>query len=621
MSRRDAVRKHIMPFGAEVVPGGVRFRLWAPSAQGIELLLAGRSGVGETVRPMTRGDGGWFELEAAGAGAGDRYRFRVDGDLAVPDPASRHQPEDVHGPSQVVDPEAFSWSDAEWKGRPWEETVLYELHVGAFTPEGTFNAVRGKLDHLKSAGVTAVELMPVSDFPGRRNWGYDGVLPFAPDAVYGRPEDLKRLVEAAHERGLMVFLDVVYNHFGPEGNYLHRYAGRFFDPSHPTPWGDAINFTGPGSEVVRSFFIHNALYWLEEFHLDGLRLDAVHAMRDDSDPSFLDDLARAVAAGPGSRRHVHLVLENYANETRPLERNTDGTPLRYTAQWNDDVHHALHCLLTGEAEGYYGDFAPDPLRYLGRGLAEGFAWQGEPSPYRGASRGEVSAHLPPVAFVNFLQNHDQIGNRPFGDRLTTLVPEAALEAALAVLLLAPSPPLFFMGEEFACRRPFPFFCDFGPDLARAVTEGRRREFKRFARFNDPAVRARIPDPNAAGTFAAAVLDWDAAAGETGRRRLSRVRDLLELRRREIVPRLAGTGGHAGRFRLHDCGVLEVDWTLGDGSRLALLARPGGEGEGPAMAPPPGRVLAATHPEEPGAAGLLRPVPWSVRWSLVEAATP
>ena len=346
------------------VTGGVRFRLWAPEAPVLALVLQGAQG--EQILPMMRTHNDWFDIVARDAEPGCRYGFQLGDGLRVPDPASRYQPEDVHGLSEVIDPNAYLWKDEAWRGRPWAEAVIYELHVGTFTRAGTFRAAIEKFDHLAGLGVTAIELMPVADFPGRRNWGYDGVLPFAPDASYGRPEDLKALVDAAHARGLMVFLDVVYNHFGPEGNYLHRYAPQFFSERHRTPWGAAINFDGAGSRTVRDFFIHNALFWLEEYHFDGLRLDAVHAISDDARPDILEELATAVHAGPGRERHVHLVLENDHNAAHYLERDGAGRPRHYVAQWNDDVHHALHVIVTGEREGYYADYADAPLRHLGQ---------------------------------------------------------------------------------------------------------------------------------------------------------------------------------------------------------------------------------------------------------------
>ena len=555
-----------MPFGAEPAEDGrTRFSLWAPTANTVHLV----PGDGKPPIPMQdRGDG-WRELSIPAA-AGTRYRYRINGELDVPDPASRFNPEDVHGASEVVAPEAFEWKDDGWRGRPWEEAVVYELHVGTFSPEGTFHGVEARLDYLVQLGVTAIELMPVADFPGKRGWGYDGVLPFAPDAAYGRPEDLKRLVAAAHARGLMVLLDVVYNHFGPDGNYLHAYAKRFFTEHHHTPWGAAINYDDEGSRIVRDFFIHNALYWLEEFHFDGLRFDAVHAIADDSTPDIIAELAERVRQGPGANREVHLVLENDKNQSRYLIRAEGGRPRWHTAQWNDDIHHAFHVLLTGESDGYYADYAKQPAWYLGRCLAEGFAQQGDVSEYRDSSpRGEPSAHLPPAAFVSFIQTHDQVGNRAFGERLSMLAEEAPLRAATVAWLLAPSPPMLFMGEEFGAATPFLFFCDFGPELAAAVTAGRRREFARFARFSDPAVQATIPDPNATDTFTRSKLDWACLAREPHKRWLALYSELLKLRRGKLAPRLAGMGGHSGRFEVLGHGALTVDWRLGDASRLVL----------------------------------------------------
>jgi maltooligosyltrehalose trehalohydrolase len=601
-------RVHDMPFGARVGPdGSVLFRLWAPAARGVEVVLEG----GRLTLPMGRLADGWFELESSEAGPGARYRYRIDGDLWVPDPASRFQPEDVHGDSQVVDPGAFDWQDGGWRGRPWEEAVIYELHVGSFTPEGTFAGVEGHLDHLAALGVTAVELMPVADFPGAHDWGYDGVLPFAPDSRYGTPEDLKRLVQAAHARGLMVFLDVVYNHFGPEGNYLHAYAPPFFNPAHHTPWGPAINFDGPRCRTVRRFFVENALYWLTEYHLDGLRFDAVHAIVDESAPHILEDIAAAVRAGPGARRPIHLVLENDANQARYLARD-DGRSRHYTAQWNDDIHHALHVLLTGEGDGYYQDYSDDPRRHLARCLTEGFAYQGAASPYRGGRpRGEPSRHLPPAAFVTFLQNHDQAGNRAFGERIAALAPAVAVRAATAVLLLAPAPPLLFMGQEWGASQPFPFFCDFEPNLAPAVTEGRRREFAAFPAFADPQARARIPDPCDPATFRAAVLDWSAAETPEGRGWIVFHRRLLALRGRMLA--VLGPRPYARWQPLGTAGLM-VTWRGAHGT-ATLLAN---LGEAPldVVCSLHGQVLFAT-PED--AAASRRLPPWSAVWRLAEAA--
>ena len=478
-------RCHDMPFGAQCRDdGSVRFRLWAPAARQVELCFGDVNP--PAYLPLDQRDNGWFELVTDAVRPGTQYRFRIDHAQKVPDPASRFQPRDVHGPSEIIDPDSFFWLDRAWQGRKWEEAVIYELHVGTFTPRGTFLAACERLDYLADLGITALELMPVSDFPGQRNWGYDGVYSFAPDSTYGRPEDLKELVQSAHSRGIMVLLDVVYNHFGPEGNYLGGYAPQFFTDRHHTPWGNGINFDGSESRAVRDFFIHNALYWLNEYHFDGLRLDAVHAIADDSTPDILTELADTVRSSIAPDRHVHLILENDRNQSRYLQRTVTSKercrPRTYTAQWNDDIHHALHVLITGEKDGYYSDYAEHPLDQLGRCLVEGFAYQGETSLHRnGATRGEPTQGLPLSAFVSFLQNHDQIGNRAFGERITQLADPRAVRAASAILLLAPSPPLLFMGEEFGAQSPFLFFCDFEKDLAQAVTAGRRNEFAHFTR--------------------------------------------------------------------------------------------------------------------------------------------
>lgn len=604
---------HRMPFGAELIDsGGVRFRLWAPGVSRIDLLLE-NAPVGELA--MHAQDEGWFELAVPQAGAGTRYRFRTDSGLLVPDPASRFNPDDVHGASMVVDPAAFDWQDEDWRGRPWEEAVIYELHTGTFTAQGNFDGVRRKLDYLVELGVTALELMPVADFPGRRNWGYDGVLPYAPDASYGSPEALKRLVQEAHARGLMVLLDVVYNHFGPEGNYLHAYAPAFFNERHHTPWGAAINFDAPGSAVVRDFFIHNALYWLEEYRLDGLRLDAIHAICDDSTPDIVEALADAIRLGPGKERQVHLILENDRNQARYLTRAPNGDPLHATAQWNDDIHHAFHVLVSGERDGYYADYAAAPLQQLGRCLSEGFAFQGEASPFRdGELRGEPSGQLPATAFVSFVQTHDQIGNRAYGERLCHLAKPASLEAATAVLLLAPHIPMLFMGEEFAAAQPFLFFCDFGAELAAAVTQGRRREFAHFARFSDEAARERIPDPNADATFRACVLDWDDTAKPQHAGWLALHRHLLALRREHLVPRLKNIRGNQAGYRTYADGGLAVHWQLGDGSRWHLLCNLGEKTVEHMPCPAGNTIYRSAHLSSGQLENGTLP-PWSVAWLL------
>ena len=487
-------RRHELPFSAEPAAGGVSFRLWAPRAEAVSLQLEGAI---PRVLPMGREAEGWFALTTGLARPGSRYRYIVDG-TAFPDPASRRQPEGVHGPSEVEDPEAYEWTDLAWRGRAWEEIVIYELHLGTFSQTGDFAGAVRHLDHLCRLGVTAVELMPIAEFPGARNWGYDGAFPYAPSSRYGSPQGLKALVEACHARGLAVLLDVVYNHFGPEGNYLPAIAPDFFTERHQTPWGAAIDFSGPRSRPVRDFFIHNALYWLEEFHFDGLRFDAVHAIFDDSAPDIIDEIGEAVRRRITDRQ-IHLVLENDRNEARRLARR-GGRIERFSAQWNDDLHHALHVLITGETTGFYGDYASEPAGpsrpRLGRGLC--LSGRALAVPRGRAARRTVG--------------------RTAGDRLCRLSAEPRpdrqppvrdtacgtrrrnrrLHAGMAIVLLSPQIPLLFMGEEWASQRPFAFFCDFEPALAEAVREGRRREFAHFPGFRDEAARGRIPDPTARG---------------------------------------------------------------------------------------------------------------------------
>ncbi|BBD80322.1 malto-oligosyltrehalose trehalohydrolase [Aerosticca soli] len=551
--------RHAMPFGAELQPGGeTRFRLWAPDVAQVELELDS----GERV-PMQAIGEGWHACRHR-APAGTGYRYRVRPDLLVPDPASRLQAGgDVHGSSVVVDPVAYAWQHPEWRGRPWREAVVYELHVGLF---GGFNGVREALPRLRELGVTAIELMPIAQFPGTRNWGYDGVLPYAPAAVYGTPDELKALVDAAHGLGLMLILDVVYNHFGPDGNYLGQYASAFFRDDGPhTPWGAAINV---GLQPVGDFFLHNALYWLQEYRFDGLRLDAVHAI---GHPDWLSAFARHIRMAITDRQ-VHLVLENEANQAHLLGAG------RFDAQWNDDFHNALHVLLTGEQAGYYGAYADDPLGHLRRCLAEGFAWQGEAM--RGKPRGEPSAGLSPLCFVDFLQNHDQVGNRALGERLTTLVDAPRVEAALALLLLTPAVPLLFMGEEWGSRTPFLFFTDYQQEALRtAVREGRRKEFAEFSAFSGEAV----PDPNDPATFERSRPDPAEACSAQGQARLAQVRRLLELRHRHLVPHLEQT--HALGARTLGRAALRAHWQLGP-QRLSVYSNLGTEDLALVGDPPP-----------------------------------
>ena len=607
--------KHEMPFGAGCRDDGtVRFRLWAPNVSSASLRLIGFP---EREIPMAKVDEGWLEVITQHANPGTRYQFVIEGQQAVPDPASRFQPSGVHGPSEVIDPRGYEWCDESWQGGPWEEAVIYELHVGTFTQEGTYASAEQKLDYLAHLGVTAVELMPISSFPGERNWGYDGVLPYAPTSNYGSPNDLKHFIDAAHARRLMVFLDVVYNHFGPEGNYLWLYAPQFFTDRHHTPWGQAINFDDPGSRTVRDYFIHNALYWLEEYHFDGLRLDAVHAIKDDSRPDILTELAETVHSRFADGRIVHLVLENDNNAVRylrhgELANGVIGEPILYDAQWNDDIHHALHILLTEEKTAHFSDYADNPAAHLGRCLAEGFGYQGEPSQFRrGQLRGEQSRDLPATSFVTFLQNHDQVGNRARGERIAELADHAALRAATAILLLAPSPPLLFMGEEFAAATPFLFFCDFGPDLAAKVSAGRRAEFPQFA--SELSGEAEIPDPNREETFLRSKLDWASVDESNHRNWLQFYRDLLSCRRNEIVPRINSIAAGKAQYAVPSPWAVTVRWPFVRGGALVLLANLGAT---PLRneEPPQGRVLFSTF-EDDSQVLTGKILPYSATWLL------
>ncbi|WP_248322974.1 malto-oligosyltrehalose trehalohydrolase [Caballeronia sp. Sq4a] len=577
---------HCLPFGAHLTGAAgdnprTRFRFWAPSRDHVQVEIQRPGNTTPDLVDMQPAGDGWFEAEADG-GAGTLYRYRLDADLAVPDPASRFQPQDVHGPSEVVDPRAYRWTNTNWHGRPWEETVLYELHVGAM---GGYAGVTARLPELAQLGVTAIELMPLNDFSGTRNWGYDGVLPYAPDSAYGRPEELKQLIDTAHGLGLMVFLDVVYNHFGPDGNYLHAYAKTFFREGVNTPWGPAIDFERP---QVRDFFFDNALYWLNEYRFDGLRLDAVHAINDDE---WLRELADRVRSSVEAGRHVHLVLENEHNTASLLENH-------FNAQWSDDAHNTLHVLLTGENESYYGAYAEEPIQKLARVLSEGFVYQGDPSPiHDGAPRGEPSGHLPPTAFVMFLQNHDQVGNRAMGDRLRALTDDESLYAATGLLLLSPQIPMLFMEEQYGSKQPFLFFTDYHDELADAVREGRRKEFAKFSAFTDEKRRAQIPDPNDKRTFEMSSPNIANKEDELDRLEwLHFYRSGLTVRAKLITPRLKGAKALGANVLGEK--ALVARWKLGDGETLTIALNladaPVALSDAPSDAPQ-GKVIFETPP--------------------------
>lgn len=529
--------------GAHVNKDGTTcFSLWAPNARSVSIEISNEN----TVHELLKGDDGWYKL-TLNCGVGTAYKYIINNELHVPDPASRRQRDDVHGWSLVVD-QTYPWETITWRGRPWREAIIYEIHVGAC---GGFVQVEALLPQLADMGITAIELMPISEFPGTRNWGYDGVLLFAPESSYGTPEQLKHLIDRAHALDIMVILDVVYNHFGPDGNYLAHYAAPFFRTDIKTGWGDAINFEQP---QVREFFIENALMWVLDYRVDGLRIDAAHAIKD---KDFLRELSTRLRNAILPGRYLHLILENEDNQASLL-----GT--EFDAQWNDDGHNVLHHLLTSESEGYYADFSQSPTQKLARCLSEGFIYQGEYTA-RGRLRGEASSHLPPTRFVLFLQNHDQIGNRAFGERLLKLADRDALKAAVGLLLLSPMIPLIFMGEEWGCQTPFLFFTDHNDELAKAVCEGRRNEFASFAKFNDPHLREQIPNPNDIATFNNSIPAVTQEQEHEAWRNY--YAQLIALRHKEIIPRLENArsvGTH-----IFQEGALVASWLMSDNNFLHI----------------------------------------------------
>ncbi|HEX8429832.1 MAG TPA: malto-oligosyltrehalose trehalohydrolase [Longimicrobium sp.] len=523
----NAVDVYALPFGANVEGDGTRFRVWAPGHQRMDVVLYGPDA--ERIVEMEEEADGWFAAFGPGVRAGARYRFRLDGADAFPDPASRSQPDGVHGPSEVVDPRAFRWTDNEWRGLAREELVIYELHVGTVTEAGTFDALIERLDDLVALGVTAIEPLPVATFPGARNWGYDGVGLFAPAAPYGGPEGLRRLVDAAHARGLAVLMDVVYNHFGPEGNYLPAFtSGKVFTEAHKTPWGAAVNYDGEGSAAVREFVIGNALHWAHEYHIDGLRLDATHAIIDESPTHVLAELGERVRGSlPHGRRFV-IFAEDDRNE-RSLVAHPGQGGLGLDGVWADDFHHQVRVRTAGDHESYFADYTGS-AEDIAATLNRGWFYEGQFASHRGECRGTDCRDMTPSAFVHCIQNHDQVGNRALGDRLNHAVPLPVYRAASALLLLSPYTPMLWMGQEWAASTPFQYFTDHPEELGRLVTEGRREEFKKFSAFSDPAVREHIPDPQAEASFLDSRLRWDEREREPHAGILALYRTLLALRR-------------------------------------------------------------------------------------------
>jgi maltooligosyltrehalose trehalohydrolase len=517
-------------FGAAVEARGVSFRVWAPAARRVEVAI--ESGAATGHHALLRQNDGTFNGMVPQASAGDLYRLRLDEGEPLPDPASRFQPQGVHGPSEIIDPQQFKWHDGHWRGLDPARAVIYELHVGTFTPEGTFVAAADRLPYLRDLGITVVELMPVADFAGDRNWGYDGVCLFAPARCYGRPDDLRRFVDEAHRLGLAVHLDVVYNHLGPDGAYIGAFTPDFFSSRHASAWGGGVNLDGPGSRLVRQFILDNARHWILEYHLDGLRLDATHALTDESETHLVADLVREVkAAAP----HAMLVAEDHRNLALMLREPAAGG-WGLDGVWADDFHHVMRRILAGDREGYYEDFSAS-VEDLAATLSQGWYYTGQPSVYLGHARGTDPAGIAHRKFVICIQNHDQIGNRAFGGRLSHDIDPAKYRAASAVLLMAPETPLLFMGQEWAASTPFLYFTDHHAELGRQVVQGRRREFRKFSEFRDPETRERIPSPQDPETFAASRLRWDEQGRDPHRGVLNLYRRLLEWRARgqDVAP--------------------------------------------------------------------------------------
>jgi maltooligosyltrehalose trehalohydrolase len=567
-------------WGATPRDGGTEFRVWAPEAAAVSVVFERRAR--NVTRPLVAADGvfsGWVPE----VWPGTRYAFELEPGRALPDPASRWQPEGPHGRSAVVNPWGYAWADDKWTGLDPRRLVIYELHVGAFTREGTFAGVERKLDALVDLGITALELMPIAEFAGRRNWGYDGVALFAPSHHYGSPDDLRRLVDAAHQRGLGIILDVVYNHLGPDGAYVATYAPQFFTDRHHTPWGDAVNLDGPGCEMVRSFLLENALHWVHEYHVDGLRLDATHALYDDSPTHFLAELGMRLRHSLPRGRSAVLIAEDERNEAalvRPLTRQGLGLD----GVWADDFHHEVRRIAAGDAEGYFRSYRGD-TRDLARTITQGWLFTGQVAAHSGEARGTDPTDVGLERFVICIQNHDQVGNRAFGDRLSHAVDAATYRAASALMLLAPETPLLFMGQEWAASSPFQFFTDHHDELGEAVTRGRRQEFSSFSAFSDPEAREKIPDPQAEDTFERSRLLWEERDLDEHATVLALYRTLLHIRahepsfderERERLHVAALDDDTVAIRRLGDRGSVVVVRLRGSGSVVVPLgpARPG-----------------------------------------------
>ena len=594
---------HTMPFGTELQDSdGVKFRIFAPGADRMHLQLDSKS----ILLQMNSTADGWHELEVLGACAGTRYSFVLPDGTAVPDPASRYQPEDVYGPSEVIDPKAYFWNDRTWQGRNWTDAVLYELHVGAFTPEGTYRSAIEKLEHLKDLGVTAIELMAVADFPGARNWGYDGVLWYAPDSSYGRPEDLKALVNAAHARSIMVIFDVVYNHLGSVANLIPRYWPQFNSLLHDTPWGRPPNFDSEGKEQVREFVIHNALYWIEEFHADGLRLDASHDIKDSCPRHILDELAERVRRLAGDRQ-VHLILEDEHNASARMMLGRDGRPKLYSAQWNHQMAHLRE--LPDDKPCFLHPGADRKTEIVSRMVAIGFGGTTAAN-----ESDEIDCHAPPTAYISFLQTHDLVGNDLVGERIYAKAPVHAVRALSAIYLLVPQIPMLFMGDEWGASTTFPFFCDFQGKASEQIREGRLKFLQNNLQVDEHELE-RVPDPLAENTFRNAHLNWDELSESQHAEWLNWYRKILKVRQIAVIPLLKNVSEQCGTYEIYGLRAFGAQWDLGNHAQLELQANLC-EVSSEYFSKPTGRVLWLEGTES--ASGQLGP--WTVRWSVKSAET-
>jgi maltooligosyltrehalose trehalohydrolase len=552
-THRPTVRR--LPVGAEVQPGrGVHFRVWAPRCQRVDVVLEGTAGT----QALENEGNGYFSGMMGAAADGTRYRYRLDGANAFPDPASRFQPEGPHGPSQVVDPSRFAWNDRAWRGVALAGQVVYEMHIGTFTPEGTYEAAAGKLAHLAETGITVIEMMPVAEFPGRFGWGYDGVDLFAPTHLYGAPDDLRRFVDRAHAAGIAVILDVVYNHLGPDGNYLTEFAAEYFSDRYENEWGDPLNFDGPSSGPVREFFIANAGYWIDEFHMDGLRLDATQQIFDASPVNVMQEMTARVRAAAGGRATL-VVAENEPQHVK-LVRPVEAGGLGMDALWNDDFHHSAHVALVGHNEAYYSDYLGSPQEFISA-VKYGYLYQGQRFAWQEKRRGTPGIGLHPAAFVNYIQNHDQIANSALGLRTHRIAAPGRFRAMTALTLLAPGTPMFFQGQEFGASAPFLYFADHKKDLAEAVRRGRCEFLAQFPSISESDMKERLADPADPSTFERCRLDW--AECESNAPILAFHRDLLELRRSDPAFSAQRVGGVDGAVLGREAFVLRFFHEAGD----------------------------------------------------------